>query len=163
MCSVVVGFIGQTNSGGATVKLTYIRLLVGDYAASFRFYHDVMGFEPTWGDENSGYADFNTGDTTLALFNRAEMAQVVGTAETPSGLDAQDRSMLIFEAEDLDARVEQLQQRGANVVSPPRDFPDWGIRAAHLRDPDGYLIEINRPLAREQWSEELVAESQGQK
>lgn len=25
-------------------------------------------------------------------------------------------------------------------------LPDWGIRTAHLRDPDGNLIEINQPL-----------------
>lgn len=25
--------------------------------------------------------------------------------------------------------------------------PDWGIRTAHLRDPDGHLIELDAPLA----------------
>jgi catechol 2,3-dioxygenase-like lactoylglutathione lyase family enzyme len=26
------------------------------------------------------------------------------------------------------------------------DRPEWGIRTAHFRDPDGNLIEINQPL-----------------
>ena len=25
---------------------------------------------------------------------------------------------------------------------PPTDFPDWGMRSAYLRDPDGHLIEL---------------------
>ena len=38
--------------------------------------------------------------------------------------------------------------RGARPVAPPVDRPAWGIRTAHYRDPDGNLVEINKPLAR---------------
>jgi len=144
------------------MKLTYVRLLASDFDACFRFYRDVMGFEVAWGQEGSGYADFKTGETTLALFDRAEMAQQAGTANLPANVEAQDRSMLIFEADDLDTLVEELGKRGANIVNPARDYPDWGIRAAHLRDPDGNLIEINKPMPRKQWSEELLAEAETQ-
>ncbi|MEW6580997.1 MAG: hypothetical protein AB1435_17640 [Chloroflexota bacterium] len=33
------------------------------------------------------------------------------------------------------------------------------IRTAHLRDPDGTLIEINCPLPQEEWAEGLREES----
>src|SRR6476659_7630591 len=47
------------------------RLLVSDFKASFRFYRDVLGFTPTFGDENDVYADFDTGGGTgIALFQR---------------------------------------------------------------------------------------------
>jgi lactoylglutathione lyase len=35
------------------VRLTHVRLLVDDYDACFRFYRDMLGLEPTFGDEAS--------------------------------------------------------------------------------------------------------------
>jgi catechol 2,3-dioxygenase-like lactoylglutathione lyase family enzyme len=82
------------------VKLSYIRLLVTDFDACFRFYRDVMGFEVGWGEEGAGYADFKTGsDTGLALFDKAEMSQALGTSELPATAEAQDRFLLIFGVE----------------------------------------------------------------
>jgi len=49
------------------LRLRFVRLLVGDYGSCFRFYRDVMGFPVTFGDESSGYADFDAGaDVTIA-------------------------------------------------------------------------------------------------
>ena len=143
------------------MKLTIRPLLVVAFTCFVRFYRDVMGFEVTWGDEDSGYADFKTGETTLALFDRAAMAGA-SAHRKPANTETQDRSMLIFEADDLDSLIPKLQARGANVIKAPQDYPDWGIRAAYIRDPDGNLIEINKPVPREQWSEELLAEAEAQ-
>jgi catechol 2,3-dioxygenase-like lactoylglutathione lyase family enzyme len=41
--------------------LTHVRLLVRDYPACFRFYRDVMGLRATYGEEDTGYADFDAG------------------------------------------------------------------------------------------------------
>jgi catechol 2,3-dioxygenase-like lactoylglutathione lyase family enzyme len=55
------------------MKLTFVRLLVNDYPACFRFYRDAMGFPVTFGDEEGGYADFDAGsDVSLALFVRPD-------------------------------------------------------------------------------------------
>ena len=67
--------------------------------------------------------------------------------------------MLVFEATDLDSTVEALKARGADFVAELQDRPDWGIRTAHLRDPEGNLIELNEPLPEAQWSDELVDEA----
>lgn len=37
------------------MQLTYVRLLVDDYEACFRFYRDVMGFGVTFGDESGPF------------------------------------------------------------------------------------------------------------
>jgi lactoylglutathione lyase len=129
------------------VKLTHVRLLVKDYGACFRFYRDVMGFEPIWGDESSGYADFDAGGAILALFGRGEMAEVVGDVELPTEALAQDTAALIFAVDEVDAATARLREQGATLVAAPADRPEWGIRTAHFRDPDGNLIEINEPLA----------------
>ena len=125
-------------------RLTFTRLLVDAYRECFRFYRDVMELEPTFGDEESGYADFRTGDVTLALFDRKEMRQAI--LENEGGPRASDRVALIFGVEDVDESAAELEGRGARRVYGATDHPEWGIRTAHFRDPDGNLIEINTPL-----------------
>jgi catechol 2,3-dioxygenase-like lactoylglutathione lyase family enzyme len=143
------------------MKLTYVRLLVTDFDACFRFYRDVMEWEPTWGQEGDGYADFATGsDCTLALFSRAVTADVVGTSELPADLPTQDRVSLIVGVEDLREAVSGLRERGAQIILEPTDRPDWGIRVAYLRDPDGNLIEVNSPMPQSEWTDELRQEAQ---
>jgi hypothetical protein len=68
--------------------------------------------------------------------------------------------MLVFEASDLDSKVQSLKARGVEFVADLEDRPDWGIRTAHLRDPEGNLIELNSPLPESQWSDELVDEAE---
>jgi len=122
------------------MRLTHARLLVDDFAACFRFYRDVVGLEPSWGEESGGYADFDSGGATLALFARAGME---GRAELrPPG----DAAMLIFEVDDVDAVAARVREHGVELESDPHDEAEWGIRVAHFRDPAGNLVEVNQPL-----------------
>ena len=50
------------------------------------------------------------------------------------------------EVEDVAAACRHLQSHGIPLTTPMTDHPDWGIRTAHFRDPDGNLIEINCSL-----------------
>jgi lactoylglutathione lyase len=127
-------------------KFTYTRLLVSNFTACFLFYRDVMGFQATFGNENDVYADFNTGEVTLALFDRLEMSKAVGTANLPAETQAQDKMCLIFAVDDVDAKCQLLKMHAIPLITEPTNKPDWGIRVAYFRDPDGYLIEINQPL-----------------
>jgi predicted enzyme related to lactoylglutathione lyase len=86
------------------------------------------------------------------------MAEAVGTLSLPVRAEAQDRLALIFETEDLDSTIEQMRARGGNIIVEPQSRPDWGIRVAYLRDPDGNLIEVNSPMPHEEWTEELKEE-----
>jgi lactoylglutathione lyase len=85
------------------------------------------------------------------------MSQALGTTNLPAQAEAQDRFLLIFGVEDLDATVARMRERGAQFVTEPADHPEWGIRTAHLRDPDGNIIEINSDMPHEEWSDELKA------
>ena len=137
------------------MKLYGIRLLVTDFDASFRFYRDVLGLEPVWGEEGGRYADFKAGNGALiALFRRDVMAAAVGAQDLPPTASAQDKAAIILQVDDVDRTVSRLRSKGAAFVTEPRDYPDWTIRAAHLRDPDANLIELFSPLAKAQWSED---------
>ncbi|HKV84923.1 MAG TPA: VOC family protein [Ktedonobacterales bacterium] len=128
-------------------RYSYTRLLVRDFAACFRFYRDVMGLTATFGEENDGYADFDTGATTLALFSRQHMADAVGSGGLPAQPEAQDRVALIFTVDNVDATAAELSSRGARFITEPQDRPDWGGRVAHFRDPDGTLIELFQSIS----------------
>ncbi len=143
------------------MKLLNMRLLVSDFDACFRFYRDVMGFTATWGAEGEGYADFDAGSDQvgLSLFDRQTMASTIGTLSLPVSPKAQDSMALIFQVEDLDGTIEQLRERGADIVVEPANHPEWGIRTSYLRDPEGNLIEINSQIPHEEWTEELKEEA----
>lgn len=114
-----------------------------------------MGFEATWGKEGGSYASFNVGKVILAMFKRQHMAADIGTSDLPVDAASQDKAALIFAVENVDAASRQLQERGVNFITQPRDYTDYGIRAAHLRDPDGNLIEVYSNMPRNDWSDEL--------
>jgi predicted enzyme related to lactoylglutathione lyase len=125
------------------VRLTFVRLLVDDYPACFRFYRDVMEFPVTFGDETSGYADFDAGaDVHIAVFDRNEQIEQLGGNDSSPGA----RAALIFEVADVDSALGSLRARGAKVAAQGADRVDWGIRVGYVRDPAENLIELNQPI-----------------
>ncbi|MHB8651437.1 MAG: VOC family protein [Gaiellaceae bacterium] len=137
----------------------HLRLIVADFDGCFRFYRDILGLKVTWGEESdgsaSGYASFEVPGGTLSINDQAIFGPVLGMEQREPGARVQDRAALIFEVESVDAEVEQLRGRSAVIVTEPATYMGWGIRAAHLRDPDGNIIEINELLPEQQWSDEL--------
>jgi lactoylglutathione lyase len=148
------------------LKFDRPRLLVANFPECYRFYRDLMGLKVTWGDENNSYASFTDREgkeSVLALFKRQAMAEVVGTSDLTLDASAQDRVALIFTVDDLDSTTVHLKSQSVSIVLEPLDYPDWGIRSAYFRDPDGNLIEINSGLASDRWSEGLKEASQNNK
>jgi len=128
------------------MHLSYVRVLVDDFPSAFRFYRDTMGFDVLWGDENNVYAEFQVSpQTRLAVTARRVMAAIPGVSASSGGSNP-ERFMLVFEVDDVDGRVAALKGRGVKFISDPVDRPEWTVRTAHLRDPEGNLIEINTPL-----------------
>jgi catechol 2,3-dioxygenase-like lactoylglutathione lyase family enzyme len=121
------------------MRFSQARLLVDDFADAFRFYRDTLGLGAASGDESAGYASFETGSGTVALFERGGQAEVVELR--PPG----DSTLLVLDVDDVDAAVARL---AAHVVREPVDRPHWGGRVAYLRDPSGNLIELFQSLPR---------------
>lgn len=128
--------------------LTHVRLLVEAYQDCFRFYRDTLGFEPTFGDVHSGYADFDAGGVSLALFDAREMIEALGT--DPNADRGRDDAALVLAVEDVDRVWTDLEPADCTRVAPPTDRPEWGLRTIHVRDPDGSLLECYEPLPMEE-------------
>ncbi|WP_226577748.1 VOC family protein [Halobacillus litoralis] len=122
------------------MELTHTRLLVDHYKECFLFYRDVLGFEVSWGNEDSKYADFKFNGAALGIFDRQQMAEATGT-EYSQDVNQTDRTALIFKVRSVDETYEELKGK-VEFITPPTKQEGWGIKVAHFRDPAGSLLEI---------------------
>jgi len=123
------------------MRFSQARMLVDDFAAAFGFYRDTLGLGSAFGDESSGYASFDTGTGSVAIFERAGQSDVLELR--PSG----DSTLLVLEVDDVDAAIAGMEE---HVVQAPLDQPEWGGRVAYLRDPSGNLIELFQSLPQQE-------------
>lgn len=128
------------------MKLTHVRLLTDDMESMLRFYRDVLGLEVTLDAGGGVYYELRAGAAVLALFRRDLMGQMIGSELPAPGRT--DAVALTFEVGDVDEAARTLRERGAELAAEPRDYEVAFLRVAHVRDPDGNLVEINAPLGR---------------
>ena len=129
------------------MQLTHIRLLVSDFSGCFQFYRDVMGLSLQIGEIGGPYASFSVGGGEIALFSRDGMAEAVGTGALPSVAEAKDKAAIIIAVPDVDEAYHAVLGRGGVFVNPPFDQLQWHVRCAHIRDPEGNLIELNKEMS----------------
>ncbi|KPC64509.1 VOC family protein [Streptomyces chattanoogensis] len=126
------------------MELAQVRLLVADFRTSYRFYRDVLGLKPQFEAEDGPYAKFlcDSGSAGIALQERADMAEVIGElGAEPGGY----RSLVVLRVEDVDAYCAEITGRGAVLVHGPGPMTDR-MRVAHLKDPEGNLLELQEWL-----------------
>lgn len=98
---------------------------------------ELAGAHLAAGGARGPYASWNVGDQGLLSMMDARLMD--GAEVTAGGA-----VMLVCRVADVDAGAGLCQAHGATVVTPPADRPEWGanLRTAHLRDPQGTLIEL---------------------
>src|SRR5262245_5958669 len=67
--------------------------------------------------------------------------------DPPSGVaptGAAAVTVLTLITDEVDGWCAHLQARGVEIVKPPADNPPYRIYNAFVRDPNGYLVEIQR-------------------
>ncbi|GAB3812981.1 VOC family protein [Kribbella italica] len=124
----------------------YPRLLVDDFAATVEFYRgaleELFGIQPVKVIPEATYANWDLGgEAALVLFGRAGLAAALGLdAEAPPSTS----TMLVLKVDDVDAAAQVVEKHGATPVAEAQDRPQWGpnLRTAHLRAPDGTLLEL---------------------
>src|SRR5690242_9090688 len=125
------------------MRLTHIRLCVDDVQGCYRFYKNVMKLKPQFDASESVYAEFDTGNAMLALFDRKLMDAVLHSYQ---GVKSSDGIAICFDVDSVDQVAADLKKEGVKFVTEPHDEPKWMLRVAHFRDPAGNLIEINQGI-----------------
>ncbi|MFI6846352.1 glyoxalase/bleomycin resistance/extradiol dioxygenase family protein [Kitasatospora sp. NBC_00085] len=128
----------------------YNRLLVSRFAECFAFYDAILppltGATLAKGSPEGPYANWDVADqAVLALYDRALMAITLGTAGLPAEPPSvQDAAMLVLRVDDVDQALALCLRSGGMLAAVATNRPAWGpnLRSAHLRDPEGRLIEL---------------------
>ena len=131
-------------------NLNYVRLLTDNYTAMWDFYVNKLGMKPRLGRENGVYEEFLIQGAVLSLYKREYMGNALNKSKLgkfPS--KPQDTVAIILQVTNVDNAYKELKEKGVEFITTPEDMKEWVIRTAHLRYPDGNLIELNEPLKKQ--------------
>ena len=123
--------------------LHQVFLMVSDVDRSTEFYEESLGLsvESQSGDK----VTFQTGRCSLVIEEDFDEETLAAFGLEPPGDNRGEGAIVVVEVDDVDTVHERAQAAGAEVLAPPRDV-DWGRRMMLVRDPDGYVLEISRPI-----------------
>ena len=125
-------------------QYSYTRLYVQDCQACYRFYHDILGLEATFTSDIDTYVELTNGQVKLSLLNQNKIKEYLGTKTNFIFDQKSDRIALSFQVKDIEQACQYLKEKGVEIISPPWNILDWGIKLAMIRDPEGNLIELSQ-------------------
>ncbi|MCH8035366.1 MAG: VOC family protein [Bacteroidetes bacterium] len=123
--------------------------MVNDFEKSFSFYNETLGLKCTGGDKDAVYASFDIGlPSGLAIFKTELMTEAIGNQKTEKKTVSNDKFAIIIEVDNVNETFDQLKAKSIEFITEPKDMKAWEIRVAHMRDPEGNLIEIFSNLSK---------------
>lgn len=119
-------------------------LYVDDVVAAVEFYSRAFGLRLRHMDEALGFAEFDTGDSILAVASHS-----LGETLMPGGYSRPVGGQLAgieigFFTSDVDAGFDKAVAEGAAPMATPRRMP-WGLKVAYVRAPEGTMIGFSEP------------------
>ena len=114
-------------------------LYTADAAASRRFYAEVLGL-PVVLEQQGGCVIYEAaaGGRGFVGVCPARGPRELANPRTPGGV------VFTLVTQQVEAWHAKLLAAGAEVLGPPAHAPDYAITGFFFRDPDGYLLEIQR-------------------
>ena len=118
-----------------TVWLDHISFQVADYRRSATFYSSLMGWRVTEDTGSEAVLDINgRGGIIIRNFPKGERPPTTGATAVV------DHISWGVEPWDTDAVKRELDKRKLN---PEPDMDDTGFRSFHVKDPDGWDLQIS--------------------
>ena len=119
-----------------------IILFVADLQRSKAFYHEVLGLDVEFEDDDSvGFKLDGLAFIVLQVDRAREQLQGEPTATPSMGATA----FLTTFTDRVDALHADLVRRGIAFFQKPTDQP-WGMRTAYFKDPDGHVWEVAQAI-----------------
>lgn len=116
-------------------QITFI--YTDDLEKSAAFYEQVMGFN-LWLDQ---------GSCRIYSVSTGGYIGVCQTSESSKGQTGQQNNLILtIVTPEVDQWYDYLKERGVSFEKAPETNPKYKIYHCFLRDPNGYLIEIQRFL-----------------
>lgn len=124
-----------------SVHQTY--LMVADLDRSVEFYQDVIGLQVT--DQGDRRAEFETTEGSLQLEMDFDEEMLDQYGLEPPGDDRGRGVITVIEVESVEDVYDRAEEAGAEILTEPQEV-EWGRKLFLVRDPDGYAVEVSRPL-----------------
>ena len=116
-------------------------LYVRDLARSERFYGETLGLEKVLDQGLARIYRIGTGNAFLGICLSSAVQQAPSPDRAPLGV------IVTFVTEDVDAAYRDLMAKGVTFEKSPAINTTYNIYNCFFRDPDGYLLEIQRFLS----------------
>jgi len=136
---------GRRTAAGLRGAVHHVDLTVHDIAASAPFYEALLGF--------LGYTRVKQ-EAALHVWDLTRDGEVVGGIALRAARSERDHDRysaglhhLAFHAADradVDRAYALMQEKGATILDPPVEYPQYGARyyAFFIADPDGLKLEV---------------------
>lgn len=118
-------------------------LAVTDVRRSLAFYRDLLGFNVDALFDDPPYAILSRAGMRLSLAEQGHPPPDHEVVLTAPADPSQAQAMLVLEVADAFGVHEALGTAGADLVAPVFS-PPWGGHRFFVRDPDGFLVEIEQ-------------------
>jgi len=131
-------------SYGASLRGLSLNLLVHEIDAALRFQREVLGAQVLYSDADIAVLRHNNSEWMLHADHTYDAHPLYSCLidGSPRGIGAEIR-LHDHDPDEAQARARTL---GYEVVQPTSD-KSHGLRECFLRDPDGYVWVVDRPLA----------------
>ena len=115
------------------IEIAFVCYPVSNLKRACTFYGETLSLKESrrWGDENSGWVEFDIGSGTLAI-----------DSSPPDLKPSRNGGVAGLEVEDFDEAIATLKKAGVNFVWGPQETPV--CHAALISDPDGNSIFIHK-------------------
>jgi catechol 2,3-dioxygenase-like lactoylglutathione lyase family enzyme len=131
-----------TDANGFAVRRAGVILAVADVDRSLAFYRDHLGFAVEATFDAPPYAILGRDRFRLSLAEAGhEAGDLPAVVPTVQADGARPAAMLVLEVGDCAAAHDALHAAGVGFASAVYR-PPWGGARCFVRDPDGYLIEL---------------------
>ena len=116
--------------------------MVADLDRSVTFYR-ALGLSVR--ERSDQRAEFETGECTFVVEEAYDPETLAEWGLEPPGDHPGKGTILVLRVGSVETTCDRAEAAGATVLTGPRET-DWGEKLALVADPDGYVVELVRPL-----------------
>jgi catechol 2,3-dioxygenase-like lactoylglutathione lyase family enzyme len=121
-------------------RLHIITLGVRDFARSFKFYAETLGWKPSKAS-NDDIAFFQAGGIVLAIYPREKLAEDAVIAAEGKGFSGFTLAYNARNETEVDEIIKDLKSKGVKIMKEPQKV-FWGGYSSYFADPDEYRWEV---------------------